>query len=266
MRPSHLLQRKFIYRYPNFGNGDRPINEKNWREEPHKIRKTSKGIGWDKSAYWFWFQAVLRNQTFRDLCEQSRNGKLKRKAYDPRMLRLFDDWGDIYRFENNFRKWFFDTGGELFCEPRLPQDVSEIRSPSRWIDDKEILNIGIPVTLTKKHILRSVKKLLNERRNEIGFKESGKPFSRAQYPIYANPEIEALEKYIRIWDLKQAGTKPPVIHEAIFGVLKAYRSSDPNLRAGARARYYSVVRRAYLKAEAMIENAAIGLFPKLSRD
>lgn len=66
MRPSHLLKRKFVYKYPNFGNGPRPLDEKHWREEPEKIIQTEKGLRWDKSVYYLWFEYVLRNQRYLD--------------------------------------------------------------------------------------------------------------------------------------------------------------------------------------------------------
>lgn len=274
MRPSHLLNRKFIYKYPQFGNGPRPLDEKHWKDHPEKIKQTSKGIRWDQSVFYWWFEYLLRNEQYEVFCRLKREGKVRARDHEACLFELYKNWGDVHLLKDDFRTWFFDVGWELFCEPMLKNKISRIGPNDDSFNEPDFLQLSIPLSLPTKILTKQFGNLL-EKHQGRGVPQIKPSESRAKYPVYTKPDVAALSRDLQVWDMKNKGAKAPEIHEKIFGKLTD-RQIIKLLNIGTRKiddkdvqdikryrtqRYYNVVKRAYNKAQKMVDNTAFGLFP-----
>ena len=119
--------------------------------------------------------------------------------------------------------------------------------------------------------MREIERVVKRNQKRLNIDHAQEP-SEAKYPIYANPNVAALERNLCVWDMKQAGVGNVEIHETLFGqitnkqILDNYEKRDEGLLRHEinrlrQQRYHSVVARAFKTANAMIENTALGKFP-----
>lgn len=273
MRPENLVNRKFVHHYPQFGNGNSIVDDfPDWQEAPEKIYQTSKGIRWDQSVFFWWFCYFLENEEYTALCYAKREKSFRQRDYRFELVKIYDDWGDIRRYKNDFRKWFYDIGGLLFCEPFYSSEITEIKL-ERDIDSTPIkLQISIPVLLPLKSIRRQFEKMLKDRREEVAY-EKGDSISRAKYPVHIkNPKVKSLERDLIAWEMRREGATANTIHEALFDELSEEKiiklldkqgqsPTEEAIKSMRADRYDRNVRRAVKKTDAAIKNTALGKFP-----
>ena len=170
-----FLKKHFSHQHPTFGKSG--IDKKT---EPFK-----------KSVYYFWYEFLRRNEEYRECCQQGGIGD---------MYALYSDFGDV--FESDFKTWWQenDRGARLFAEAPLPS-VRQIKT----IDDLEIsdqiLNVGLPLELPRKHLETALMKLLDKHhKGERGIRTN--KHSTALYPVVGDFSRETLARCLRVYDLK----------------------------------------------------------------
>lgn len=264
---------KFIYQYPRFGNGKfRKDDLKHWRTNAHKIKPTTKGVRWDDSVYYWWFEYLKRHEGYKRFCE-TRKGKYKK---------LYSDFGDIHAYGDDFRQWFYDIGFDLFIEKPLPptivieNNVDKLASDEISESDAEYIYAAIPVQNSRKHLLREFNRAITavKSKREKRGKDMAKG-STAKYPVHRIPYINSLKTYLAVWDASKPGVSAtdlylkfydPLTDEEIISRSYARNWTDALVDRVRKQRYANIVGRARAKANLLIENAAIGVFPCAEKD
>lgn len=269
MRPHNLRSRKFIHRYPLFDrDSDNPDYQPNWPDHPELIDDSGmKGIRWDHSVYYQWFQYLLRNNNFKQYCENYNSLSLDEARANP-MFRTYKHWGSKFKkfhsYKDDFRGWWHQVGAFLFVEPDMR--VGPIKEPFYFKPDPyRDLHIRIPLHLSQKRIREDVMKMVAEAKEKLNEKVkegkiSGDPNkSQALFPINGNPSGEQLGRDLKAWDMKKTEKF------SNFEIYKACGYSIPKkeyeLRPDKRKQYSDYITKLIPKVERQIENAAIGKFP-----
>ena len=262
---SSPIGHKFIYQYPRFGNAKyRKDDLKHWRTQAHKIKPTTKGVRWDNSVYYLWFEYLRRHDGYREYCTTKR-GPYKK---------LYTDFGDVHAYADDFRQWFYDIGFDLFIEAPLParivisDDCNSLTTTDGFDANADYVFAAIPVGNSRKHLLREYKKVITQikdQRKRDGL--DGK--STAKYPVHRIPYIHNLKLNLQVWDLRQSGMKSPDVYETVFARItdaqlkkRGYRDDDIKRFQRIRTQqYHNVINRHYRSARLLIENVADGNFP-----
>lgn len=263
-----MPQHKFRYAHPLFGRGD-------WLNAADKIKATAKGIRWDRSPYYAWFAALLRNKDYERYC------KTKRGAF----ANLYADWGDVARYANDFKAWFNDgdRGRGLFAEPLLEIDNQRLdgSEPVDWIDARVAvfqLDLSRPKPFLRKRVLAMLDKAHAEY-----LRQHGDGLSLAKYRFHVPPkDTLAYLRMLQVWDMHEQGIKHMDIHRQVYGAMGdiGQRQLDHERRQSlkgskevvdAPAAKHLLQKQAWqevdrdLKAACkLIANAGRGVFPKTS--
>ena len=187
----------FHYKHPLFGRGD-------WLNEPHKIKPTANGVRWDQSPYHVWFQCLLRSEGYKRYC-QTRKGQY---------AKTFADFGDVFAYENNFKKWFNedDRGRKLFAEPYSPI-IPKILSKQDEIDwaNPDLCIIQFDANRNKAFVQRKVRSLINKACTEA---QKSNVLSKAKIQFVSAPkDCDAYLRMLKVWDLKHEGKRTSEIAE-----------------------------------------------------
>lgn len=205
---------------------------------------------------------MLRNEDYQQQCV-TRN-----EIYG----QIYADWGDIHAYAQNFKGWFDDRGRDLFAEPYAELMTEQLTPGEDQLeDDARVIYLQVPIFKQQYLLTREFERVIQREQRRLRVNRSKEP-SKSKYPVHANPNVSALERYLRVWDMKKEGFTAPEIHEEVFGSI-----SEAQIRANydkrnegmlkheanrlRQQRYYSVVARAHKAAETMISNTALGIFP-----
>lgn len=271
IKTSSPIGRKFIYQYPRFGNGKyRTDDYRLWRRKAHLIKPTTKGVRWDRSVYYWWYEYLRRHEGYRQFCVTG----------EGTFSELYADFGDIHAYGDDFRSWFYEVGFDLFAERWLPADIvtadsiDALQASSAIDADSEYVYAAIPIGNSRKHLLREYDKVitrLKEQRKKDG-KDTG---STARYPVARIPYVNSLANYLAVWDECQTGAPLAEVYERVFPPLSdaaiAKRSqrrlsSEAQIDRVRKQQYSNVVVRARNKANLLIANVAKGVFPSFDAD
>ena len=263
-----MPQHKFRYPHPLFGRGD-------WLNAPDKIKATAKGIRWDRSSYYAWFAALLRNKDYERYC------KTKRGAF----AELYADWGNVSAYRDDFKAWFNDgdRGRLLFAEPLLEIDNTRLDGTADidWLDPRVAvfqLDLSRPKPFLRKRVLGMLDKAHAEY-----LRQHGDGLSLAKYRFHVPPkDTLAYLRMLRVWDMHEQGAKHMEIHRQVYGAMGdiGQRQRDHERRQSlkgskevvdAPAAKHLLQKQAWqevdrdLKAACqLIANAGRGIFPKTS--
>ena len=230
---------KFAYKHPIFG-----------RSKSEKSKEIYKN-----TVYYLWWEFLRRSDAYKKCCASNGNGQLKS---------IYNDFGDV--FATDFRSWWQKNGrgAYLFAE-HLPPVFQTVKAMPNDVTMEQILLLQVPMALPKRLLMAEFQKLLNEhhlgkrgRRNNV--------FSTAKYPVTGHVDIFALQKCLRVYDLKLANPKMPlwsitqqskaIKREAFIevGDSQAIITNKKLILANTASRLVN-------KAKMIIRNTELGKFP-----
>ena len=174
---------KFSYKHPTFGRSNAVK-----ATEPFK-----------NSVYYLWWEFLRRSEAYQKCCTSGGGGKLKN---------IYQDFGDV--FATDFKTWWQtdERGAFLFAE-QLPPTFQPIKVIPNEVTMSQVMVLQVPMALPKRLLMAEFQKLLNAhhsgkrgRRNNVS--------STARYPVTGHIDIFALQKCLRVYDLKKANPKMPL--------------------------------------------------------
>ncbi|QWD62818.1 hypothetical protein [Polynucleobacter sp. MWH-UH25E] len=232
-----------------------------------------------RSPYYWWWQYLRRNEAYIKFCEKGGRGKLRK---------LYEDFGDVR--DPDFGRWWLTSmdrhkdgvkrGAYLFRETTTDFDVIKLKNKSDWLPNwnEDVMIVAINMKQTKREIKKLFSWLLED---EHPGKPGKQPMreaaasSTARYKLHRNFSVDNLEKTLAIYDLCKENEKLPTkeqrsyweIGESIRLVPSAMPPTDKKyfLMDEPKKRHNTMtmaVSRYYKAAKIMIDNTALGVFPK----
>lgn len=174
---------KFAYKHPTFG-----------RSKAEKSQERYKN-----SVYYLWWEFLRRSDAYKKCCVSGGKGKLKN---------IYQDFGDV--FASDFKSWWQqnERGAYLFAE-QLPPKMKLIDVMPDVSVAGQVLVVQVPLALPKRFLAAEFQKLLTAhhagkrgRRNNVS--------STARYPVTGHVDTDALQKCLRVFDMKIANPKMPL--------------------------------------------------------
>lgn len=174
---------KFAYKHPTFGRS--------------KVEKSQEQF--KNSVYYLWWEYLRRSEAYKKCCSSGGKGKLKN---------IYPDFGDV--FSTDFKSWWQsnERGAYLFAE-QLPPKFQPIKSMPDEVTMNQVIVLQVPLALPKRLLMAEFQKLLNAhhagkrgRRNNVS--------STARYPVTGHIDTDALQKCLRVYDMKIENPKIPL--------------------------------------------------------
>lgn len=225
-------------------------------------RKRLKGVPWDQSAYYFWWEFLRLHQGYAETCKKGGGGKYKA---------LYQDFGDIHATE--FQQWWqlrnvdgITRGAVLFAEPHAPAKVEALSKEQvlELLDkgiENEVLLISIPLAYSRREISKRLGKVIREHH---GRKPGQKRLSesKARYKLLSIPDTDSIEKTLKVYKLRRDNPKEPlwkIAQLALIGDRSAYALAEND--ADAKASLTAAASRKLRHAEMIIDGVGRGVFP-----
>ena len=225
-------------------------------------RKRLKGVPWDQSAYYFWWEFLRLHQGYAETCKKGGGGKYKA---------LYQDFGDIHATE--FQQWWqlrnvdgITRGAVLFAEPHAPAKVEALSKEQvlELLDkgiENEVLLISIPLAYSRREISKRLGKVIREHH---GRKPGQKRLSesKARYKLLSIPDTDSIEKTLKVYKLRRDNPKVPlwkIAQLALIGDRSAYALAEND--ADAKASLTAAASRKLRHAEMIIDGVGRGVFP-----
>ena len=233
----------FPYKHPTFGRKSSP--------------KASSA--WQRSVYYWWFEYLKRHAGYARTCAQAGRGKY---------AALYRDFGDIHAAD--FRTWWAegDRGARLFAEPVITREVRLVTAEELAAvePDANVAFVQMPLNLPKRYLKQAFAKLLvKHHKGRRGVRQAR--HSQAHYPVIGQPNVPALQITLQVYDYRQ--THPELTLWQIGQQLRLFQleqlpaaADTAKTIANKRSIMAASVSRYLRKAQAMIDNAALGKFPK----
>jgi len=174
---------KFAYNHPTFG---RSIAEKS--QERYK-----------NSVYYLWWEFLRRSDDYKKCCASAGMGIMKN---------IYQDFGDV--LSTDFKTWWQtnERGAYLFAE-QLPPKFQPIQVIPNEVTMSQVMVLQVPMALPKRLLMSEFQKILNAhhagkrgRRNNVS--------STARYPVTGHIDTDALQKCLRVYDMKIANPNMPL--------------------------------------------------------
>ena len=230
---------KFAYKHPTFG-----------RSKSVKATEPFKN-----SVYYLWWEFLRRSTSYKKCCASGGKGKLKN---------IYQDFGDV--FATDFKNWWQinDRGAFLFAEHLPPKMIVIDEMPDASISS-QVLLLQVPLTLPKRLLMAEFQKLLNThhagkrgRRNNVS--------STARYPVTGHIDTDALQKCLRVYDMKIEYPKMPLwqitqLCKAIKREAFIEASDTQAIITNKKLILANTASRLVKKAETIIKNVESGRFP-----
>ena len=217
-----------------------------------------KGVYYEDSVYYSWFQFLRRNKEYEDTCRFGGEGRLNG---------LYKDFGDVFNVD--FKTWWKtdDRGATLFANA-LPPEFKIINDSSEFIENPNVIYIQIPLELPKSFLHQKLKEVLSD--NHIGRIHRGKRGVRtnlvptAKYPVSKHFYKEKLKKYLEVYDFKNNNPKLKLWEIAIetkngFLVCNPLDSESEIKRQ--KTVLANTTKRILKKVDKLIAGTSEGLFP-----
>jgi hypothetical protein len=198
---------------------------------------------------------LRRSDAYKKCCSSGGKGKLKN---------IYRDFGDV--FSTDFKSWWQsnERGAYLFAE-KLPPKLQPIKSMPEEVTMNQVIVLQVPMALPKRRLMSEFQKLLNAhhagkrgRRNNVS--------STARYLVTGHIDTDALQKCLRVYDMKIANPKMPLWQ--ITQECKAIKrdafiiDSDPQgIITNKKLILANTASRLLKKAALIIENTEQGKFP-----
>lgn len=180
--PKNTLPRHFAYKHPTFGTAKRP----------------KPASAWKSSVYYWWWACLKRNKKYLACCESGGKGNHSE---------LYKDFGDVRG--DDFQAWWTEgeRGARLFAEPSAEITVRVLKEGEKAPSTNKTLTVSLPLNLPQKFLLQRCRDLLAEvaegRRGKLHARESD-----AAYRVTGQPNVEALEKMLKVYDTLEAAKSP----------------------------------------------------------
>jgi hypothetical protein len=174
---------KFAYKHPTFGRSNAVK-----ASEPFK-----------NSVYYLWWEFLKRSDAYKKCCASGGRGKLKN---------IYQDFGDV--FASDFKTWWQtnERGAFLFAE-HLPPKFQPINVMPVEDTMNQVMVLQVPMALPKRLLMAEFQKLLNA--NHAGKKgRRNNESSTARYPVTGHIDTVAMQKCLRVYDMKIANPKMPL--------------------------------------------------------
>jgi len=174
---------KFAYKHPTFG-----------RAKSEKLQERYKN-----SVYFLWWEFLRRSEAYKKCCSSDGKGKLKN---------IYLDFGDV--FASDFITWWQsnDRGAYLFAE-QLPPKMTLIDAMPDASLVEQVLVVQVPLALPKRFLAAEFQKMLNLHHSGRRGRRNNES-STARYPVSGHIDTVALQKCLRVYDLKIANPKMPL--------------------------------------------------------
>lgn len=174
---------KFAYKHPTFGRSNAVK-----ATEPFK-----------NSVYYLWWQFLRRSDAYKKCCASVGKGKLKN---------IYQDFGDV--FATDFKTWWQQNGrGAFLFAEQLPPKMKLIDVMPDVSVSGQVLVVQVPLALPKRFLTAEFQKLLNA--HHAGKKgRRNNESSTARYPVTGHIDTDALQKCLRVYDMKCANPKMPL--------------------------------------------------------
>jgi len=236
-------RRHFPYKHPTFGRQSNP--KPVW--------------AWQRSVYYWWFEYLKRHAGYARTCAQAGRGKY---------AALYRDFGDVHAAD--FRTWWAegDRGARLFAEPLITREVRLVTAEELAAvePDPNVAFVQMPLNLPKRYLKQAFAKLLvKHHKGRRGVRQAR--HSQARYPVIGQPNVPALQITLQVYDYRQ--THPELTLWQIGQQLRLFQleqlpaaGDTAKTIANKRSIMAASVSRYLRKAQAMIDNAALGKFPK----
>jgi hypothetical protein len=175
-----FVARNFAYQHPVFG----------------RSKKAQSLSPYTHSVYYLWWEFLRRNSDYKNCCDNGGRGKLKS---------LYADFGDVHSVD--FKTWWQtdSRGANLFAE-QLPPDFKVIASVEEFVERDRVIFLQVPLSLPKRFLTQQFQKILNQHHEgRRGIRTNR--ISTAKYPITGHVDTDALEKCLRVYDMRVANPK-----------------------------------------------------------
>jgi hypothetical protein len=230
---------KFAYKHPTFGRS--------------KVEKTKER--YKNSVYYLWWEFLRRSTAYKKCCASGGKGKMKN---------TYQDFGDV--FTTDFKTWWQtnERGANLFAEQLPPKMIVIDEMPDASISG-QVLVLQVPLKLPKRLLMAEFQKLLNVhhsgkrgRRNNVS--------SSARYPVTGHIDTDALQKCLRVYDMKVANPKMRLwqVTQASKAIKRDAFIVDGDTQAiitNKKLILANTASRLVKKAETIIKNVESGRFP-----
>jgi hypothetical protein len=230
---------KFAYKHPTFGRS--------------KVEKSQER--YKNSVYYLWWEFLRRSTAYKKCCTSGGKGKLKT---------IYQEFGDV--FVTDFKTWWQtnERGAFLFAE-QLPPKMTLIDEMPNANISGQVLVLQVPLKLPKRLLMAEFQKLLNihhsgkrGRRNNVS--------SSARYPVTGHIDTDALQKCLRVYDMKFAN--PNMRLWQVTQVCKAIKrdafiadQDTQGIITNKKLILANTASRLVKKAKTIIKNVESGRFP-----
>ena len=221
------------------------------------------------SPYFWWWTYLRLSKDYWWTCQ------LNGQANDARLRSMYRDFGNV--FEMTFEQWWQRNGSDLFAERIKPPSVRELNPMRLRLSPgmSSHLLLEIPLHLTEATIVRQVKDLLRGHpKREVERRSS----ARRPLAKFTGIRKDLLQIAHQTWQLHAESRDPDKIHKIgqVQGSLSLYQigkqlrlvktcmpvGTDNAERAAKRVNGMKVaVTRMLKRAQALMDNAAVGVFP-----
>ena len=184
-----LFSKKIVFphKHPLFKKKE----NKNKNKKNKKNKKSKRGVYFENSIYYFWFEFLKLNEKYIATCKNKGRG----------MKKIYDDFGDIRN--KTFKQWwneqYKDTtrGVHLFASTNPFNQLIKINSQNQYnqINQSDYTVIAVPKLIDKKYAVEQVRKLTQNNKKfnyEARYKFKSKTF-----------KIETLKKNLKYLKLKK---------------------------------------------------------------
>lgn len=226
-----------------------------------------------ESVLRWWWEYLKLSKDYWLLCQTCPPGRPE--TTDKRLARVFKFFGNIH--EENFDKWWVNTGYMLFAEVDGPAEV-RLHLPGRLLIPQNnwgSLLVEIPLSLSKKTITKRIHEILKE--HEEQRPDSWLAASKAEFPV--NPvrfRVPTLKVTHMVYCLHQNRiVRPRLIHGDDYEVPDIFEigkmsgvchgntrlGHETDLNAAKKNRVRATIGRYIARANLLIQNVEIGTFP-----
>jgi hypothetical protein len=220
---------------------------------------------WD-SIYRYWWFALRCSRDYWWVCQE------QGKTLDPRLNRVYNAFGDVHN--RTFSDWWRDNAREKFKEGIDPPIVTRIYSKEEIdgfeYDNEDWMLFKVPQGIKESKLLKDFASILRSRRRR---KDTITP--TAQFPInkHRNLQLNYYKKTFSLWLLvEQSGELKKIKTDGRLNyydlgvqfyvnpkhVIKDLNDPEKQKKRNAMK---VAVHRLLAKADALIANAEIGIFP-----
>lgn len=230
---------KFAYKHPTFG-----------RSNAVKATQPFKN-----SVYYLWWEFLRRSDAYKKCCASGGKGKMKH---------IYQDFGDV--FATDFKTWWQsnERGAFLFAE-QLPPKMKLLDEMPDASAASQVLVVQVPLALPKRFLTAEFQKLLNVHHSGKKGRRNNES-STARYPVTGHIDTDALQKCLRVYDMRTEYPKMPLwkITQECKAIKRDAFIEDGDSQAiitNKKLILANTASRLVKKAELIIKNAEQGKFP-----